>query len=311
MSFLKNGGIRVKTTYLRVLFTFFILTQFTHTASADLLLNFKNGDAPLSGKVWDTQSRKFVSLETLLMNIKPGSWLLLGETHENKDHHYVQFELIKSLATDNRLGNVALEMANDQQQHLLDQTSAQLQLNPNIEISPEQLEWQAGWPWDWYEAPVSAALKFAKKVVAADITSAEKMKAYRNEDQILAEDTKEYQLFMLDLLFDSHCGKMPKNQLGNMMNVQHARDQGMLEAMKMNTDKEGINILLAGTVHTRYDIGIPYWDQHLDSTTVLMLAAGQSTDLADYYPKSYSDRPVADYLLFTPPIQYQEQSICQ
>jgi len=294
-----------------MLFTFFIITLFAHPAHADLLQSFKNADAPLSGKVWDTQSRKFISLETLLKKVKPGSWLLLGETHENKDHHRFQSELIELLATDNRLGNVALEMAHNQQQPLLDATRAKLQLNPNTKILPESLKWQAGWPWDWYEAPVSAALKFAQKVVAADLTSEEKMKAYRNEDQKLPEGTQEYQRFMLDLLYDSHCGKMPKSQLGNMMNVQHARDQGMIGAMQQNTDKEGINILLAGTVHTRYDIGIPYWAKSLDSITILMLAADQSTDLADYYPKSYSDKPVADYLLFTPPIEYQEQSICQ
>ncbi len=201
------------------------------------------------------------------------------------------------------MGTLALEMANSDQQSLLDAT----QKDPNS-ATPEQLEWHRGWPWEWYEAPVRTGLEQASRVVGADITRDSKMAAYRDES-LEVPAHPEYTEYMLDLLYESHCGQMPKSQLGNMLRVQYARDISMRDAMLANTDPEGVNLLLAGTVHTRYDIGIPYWTKALNSKTLLMVAASEDSDPKSYYPQSYTDEPVADYILFTPPTEYE--SACE
>lgn len=283
---------------LRVLASVLILTC-TQSASADLLDAYKSSDAPLAGKIWDLRSNTFTTPDELLKQLEPNSWLILGETHENLDHHRIQTEIIDTLAEQGRMGSLALEMANSEQQVLLDQAHA-----GDLEITPKTLQWQRGWPWEWYEAPVKKGLERASRVVAADLTRAAKMDAYRDEAlEVPAKPA--YQEFMLELLFQSHCEQMPKSQLGSMLRVQYARDLNMLEAMQNNTNPEAVNILLAGTVHTRYDIGIPYWSEDLKSTTVLMIAADTNPDPMAYYPDTYSDQPIADYLLFTPPTEYE------
>jgi len=98
---------------------------------------------------------------------------------------------------------------------------------------------------------------------------------------------------------------MPKSQLGSMLRVQYSRDRSMIDAINNNTAESGVSLLIAGTVHTRIDLGLPYWEPDLNSKTLLMLAADKDSDPASYYPPSYSDKPVADYIVFTPGFDYQ------
>lgn len=197
------------------------------------------------------------------------------------------------------MGVLALEMANDSQQTLLDNAQSSTD-----EVTPKGLDWQAGWPWEWYQAPVTAGLKHASRVIGADLTRDAKLAAYRDESLEVPQQ-KGYTDFMLELLYESHCGQMPKSQLGSMLRVQYARDLSMLESMRLNTDPDGVNLMLAGTVHTRYDLGIPYWDKELKSTTILMVAATEEPTPQAYYPQSYTQAPMADYILFTPPTEYE------
>lgn len=270
-----------------------------NAASADLFESFRSPDAAISGQLWDLRAESFVDSATFLNELEPGSWLLLGETHENVDHHNIQALIINQLAQQNRMGTLALEMANIDQQPLLDAA----QKDPTS-VTPEQLKWHRGWPWEWYEAPVRTGLEQASRVIGADITRDFKMAAYGDES-LEVPAKSDYTEYMLDLLYDSHCGQMPKSQLGNMLRVQYTRDISMRDAMLANTDPGGVNLLLAGTVHTRYDIGIPYWTEKLKSKTLLMVAASEAPDPKSYYPQSYTDAPVADYILFTPPTEYE------
>jgi len=266
---------------------------------ADLLEAYTDETNPLAGKVWDTQERRFIEIEVLLQQATDGSWLLLGETHDNTDHHNLQTDIINYLASNQKLANVAFEMAHSEQQVLLDEAS-----RGEIELTPDALNWQQGWPWEWYEGPVSAAIKNAKRVVAADLTRDQKMQAYQN-DELEIPASADYREFMLDLLFDSHCAKMPRSQLGNMLRVQYSRDRSMTDSLIANTSQSGINLLIAGSVHTRKDLGLPYWQPDLPSKTILLVAANDSTNPDDYYPPSYTNAPVAEYILFTPRFDYQ------
>lgn len=260
---------------------------------------YQLSEAPLSGRIWDLNTEAFIAPTALFEQLEPASWLFLGETHENVDHHSIQTLFIEQLADRGQMGTLALEMANVEQQPLLD--GAQ---NDPAEVTPEQLEWHRGWPWEWYEGPVTAGLKHAKRVVATDLTRSSKMAAYADEGLEVPADSA-YTDFMLELLYEGHCGQMPKSQLTNMLRVQYARDISMREAMIANTDESGVNILLAGTVHTRYDIGIPYWTEELNIRTLLLVAANDNPDPKAYYPDSYADTPVADFILFSPPTEYE------
>ena len=246
---------------------------------------------PLSGKIWDTRARHFITPDQFIESTLDHDWLFIGENHENTTHHLIETALINHFSSINQLGNVAFEMANSSQQSLIDAHMGKA-------IEPEDIGWLPGWPWEWYEGPVTQAIKKAKRVLGVDLTREQQMTVYRDQPLALPEGSlREY---MDNLLFESHCGMLPKEQLSNMLQVQIARDQAMAEIINTNASDQ-VDIYIAGSIHTRIDTGVPLYS-NVDQVTLLLVAAGPSTDPSKYFPQSYRDQPVADYLLFTPEI---------
>src|SRR5918994_3765260 len=52
---------------------------------------------PLTGRIWDVSSARFIDRETLVERLARADFVLLGERHDNPDHHMLQGELLQSL----------------------------------------------------------------------------------------------------------------------------------------------------------------------------------------------------------------------
>ena len=267
----------------------FIATSSLASEQQLIIPNFESS-TPLAGKIWDLNNRHFITEEVLVSEIAKSDWVLLGENHENEEHHAIEQNLIEAISDVGKLGNVALEMANQKQQDALDKH------RNNQLVTKEELNWSSGWPWDWYGELVKTALAEAQRVIATDLTRDQQMQAYMNDEIELP--TGPYREFMDDILYESHCGKLPKSQLSNMLRVQIARDKAMHSAL-INNRTNKLDVFIAGTMHTRYDTGIPLLGE-LNSKTILMVSAGPEMDPGKYIPESYQDNPIADYIIFTP-----------
>ncbi|MBT00003.1 MAG: hypothetical protein CMI01_15175 [Oceanospirillaceae bacterium] len=254
---------------------------------------------PLTGKIWSPKMRHFISEQALLQDWMPnGGWLLIGEQHDNPDHHRIQADLIRLLGTENRLGNVALEMANRSQQPLLDNAKRTPELR-----TPENLEWSDGWPWALYQEPLMAAFQYAPRIIGADLNPTGIKRAYQQgaPDGELEPAHADY---MLDLLFDSHCRQMPRQQLEPMRQVQLARDQQLASALRDNTEPGRVNLLLTGSIHARKDLGVPRWLDTTPHITLLLISAEPNiNDPAAYQPVSFGNLDSADLILFTQPLE--------
>ena len=280
----------------KIIFSLLFLFQNPFIASSSLaseqqliIPNFESS-TPLAGKIWDLNNRHFITEEVLVSEIAKSDWVLLGENHKNEEHHAIEQNLIEAISDAGKLGNVALEMANQKQQDALDRH------RHNREVTKEELNWSSGWPWDWYGELVKTALAEAQRVIATDLTREQQMQAYMDSEIKLP--TGQYREFMDAILYESHCGKLPKSQLSNMLSVQMARDQAMHSAL-INNSTHKLDVFIAGTMHTRYDTGIPLLGE-LNSKTILMMSAGPEMDPRKYIPESYQDNPIADYIIFTP-----------
>jgi uncharacterized iron-regulated protein len=264
-------------------------------ASADEWQTDLKSNNPIVGKIWSNTEERFITLQQLLNELKKRDWLLLGENHEADVHHALQTEIIEILAQQNQLGNVAFEMANVEQQAALDKALG-------APTTPEKLNWQKGWPWEWYESPVNEALTKAERVLGTDLTRQQQMQAYM--DEAIDHPNESYKNFMLDILYDGHCGKLPKSQLSNMLNVQIARDREMGRILTENsTDK--VDIYIAGNMHVRKDAGVPFHNT-LDSLSIMLLSVGDSRDPFKIVPGSYQDNPITDYVIFTPEVEQRD-----
>ena len=52
---------------------------------------------PLAGRIWDVSSDRFIDRETLVERLARADFVLLGERHDNPDHHMLQAEVLRSL----------------------------------------------------------------------------------------------------------------------------------------------------------------------------------------------------------------------
>lgn len=250
---------------------------------------------PLSGRLWSVAEARFLTLDALYERLPDGGWLLIGEQHDNPDHHALQTRIITALGQRGQLGAVALEMATAEQQDRFDAAIRRAQLP-----TPEQLDWSDGWPWPLYEAPVHAAFRWAPRVLGADLTRAQLQAVYADRAPG-GELEPAHADFMRDLLFESHCGQLPRKRLEPMRQVQLARDQRMASVLRNHRTPARTGVLLTGSIHARRDLGVPRWLDDTPHLTLLLVAVqpGQ-TSPQHYLPATFGNLPTTDLILFTP-----------
>ena len=65
---------------------------------------------PLTGRIWDVSSDRFIDRKTLVERLARADFVLLGERHDNPDHHMLQAEVLRDLIAVGRRPAVGFEM---------------------------------------------------------------------------------------------------------------------------------------------------------------------------------------------------------
>ncbi len=238
------------------------------------------------GVIEDLRTGQRLTPEALLARLAGAPRVLVGEKHDNPDHHALQLWLLRGLARERAQGSLLLEMLNPDQQGAVDAVQQRLRQGERLENLPRQLGWQQGWAWSLYGPLVSYALSQPYPLLAANLDRDEIMAIYRSKPVLNGEASTaaSVQQALLDDIRESHCGLLPEAQLPAMLAVQQQRDRRMAERLLAAPAPA---LLLAGGFHVRKDLGIPLHMKDLAGIepVVLMLAeAGQtvSAEQADY-----------------------------
>jgi uncharacterized iron-regulated protein len=213
---------------------------------------------PLVGIILDLRRRARVDRDEVLRELRGARYVLLGETHDNPDHHALQGELLQALAVD----VVAFEMLSRDRQSALDA----LPSPSNAAGIREAVQWEgSGWPAFALYAPVfDAALRSGARLRAAGLprsalsplfggggpaaVDAALTERYGLDHSLSAELREAW----LDELFAAHCEVVPRESLGPMLLAQRLRDAAM--AASLDAPR---NALIAGAGHLRRDRGVP------------------------------------------------------
>ena len=243
-------------------------------------------DHPQLGVIEDLRTGRRLMPEALLARLASAPLVLVGEKHDNPDHHALQLWLLRGLARERAQGSLLLEMLNPDQQSKVDAVQQRLRQGERLENLPRQLGWQQGWAWSLYGPLVSYALPQPYPLLAANLDRDEIMAIYRSKPVLSGEASTvaSVQEALLDDIRESHCGLLPEAQLPAMLAVQQQRDRRMAERLLAAPAPA---LLLAGGFHVRKDLGIPLHMKDLAGIepVVLMLAeAGRtvSAEQADY-----------------------------
>ncbi|MBA1272007.1 ChaN family lipoprotein [Stutzerimonas azotifigens] len=248
-------------------------------------------DHPQLGAVIDLRSGEHLQPAELVARLSQADRVLIGERHDNPDHHALQVWLLQALGQGRAPGSLLLEMLNPDQQARVSRAQAEFRRGESVDL-PSALGWQEGWDWSLYGPLVRYALEQPYPLLAANLDREEIVELYRSGAALegRASTAQAPRQMLLAQIAESHCGMLPESQLPAMLAVQQHRDRRMAERL---LEAPSPAVLIAGAFHVRRDLGVPlHLDdlQALGESRVLMLAeAGEAISAQQ-----------ADFVWFTP-----------
>lgn len=262
---------------------------------------------PLVGRFYDATTFQEVTEDVVQSSCAGATFVLLGEKHDNPDHHTEQARLLGAMVTQKRSPAVVLEMIEtdmtDRLAEFMDRQSA------SSADFGDAMSWEKrGWgPWEGYKPIMDVTFAAKLPVVAGGIPQVRASAiAHHGEGALDAEDRK---TFLLDEPMDpnlesslhtelvqAHCGHLPSTMVRGMLLAERARDAGMANAMLPFGTRGAV--LIAGNGHTRKDRGVPWaLARKAPNAKVVSVSMQEVQDkLTD--PKAYDVH--ADFVFFTP-----------
>jgi uncharacterized iron-regulated protein len=250
---------------------------------------------PVAGEIRDLRSGQALTAEELIERLVRPSRLIVGEQHDNRDHHELQLWLLQSLGQRRPQGSLLLEMLTPDQQPRVD--DVRHASTPPADL-PGALAWESGWDWNLYGPIVRFALSQPYPLLAANLDMPEVRAVYANPPPLSGSRSNAASVKdeLLKQVSDSHCGLLPTSQMPAMLAVQQQRDRRMAERLLAAPTP---SLLFAGAYHARKDVGVPMHVLDLgepQAPAVLMLAE-QGSEVTP---------AMADYVWYTPAIPPQD-----
>lgn len=269
-------------------------------------------DHPLVGTVVDTRTGAPTTPDAVAARLAAAHFVLLGEKHDNPDHHRLQAWVVERLAAAGRRPAVVFEMLDSGQREAL---AHHLRERPDDALGiGAAVGFEEAWgPWAPYEPIAAAALAAGLPLVAGNLSPDELRRASAPPGP--GRDAALRRRLGLDFPYpegaraelarqiqEGHCGLAPADAIATMIDAQRARDAALAAAL-LDAGTGGA-VLIAGTGHTRADLGVPWVLRARGSTASLASVAFVEVPLdATTLPEALdalADVGPHDFLWFTP-----------
>ena len=250
------------------------------------------------GMIRELDSGQSLTAQQLIARLAVAPHVLVGEQHDNPDHHALELWLLQALGDQRPQGSVLLEMLTPDQQKQVDVVQRDIRQGQYPADLPAALAWQKGWDWALYGPVMRLALAQPYPVLSANLGAREVGAIYHRRPALSGSlsTSDAVREKLLAQVRDSHCGMLPEDALPAMLAIQQQRDRRMAHAvMEAPTPA----LLFAGSYHVRKDLGVPLHMADLgspDRPIVLLLAQVGS----DVQPGT------ADYVWYTAAVPEQD-----
>jgi uncharacterized iron-regulated protein len=263
---------------------------------------------PLAGRIWDIRTADWVSMTELERRLTGARYVLLGEVHDNPEHHQLRRDLLAALVREGRRPAIAMEQFDREHQAALQRVQNEPAPTPELLKTAGRLDAQ-GWNWSYYEPIVRLALDRRLPIVAANLSRSDAFRvstegaaavlgapdvAAMHLDQPLPDAAR---LKLEQVIEEGHCGQAPGDILPGMVAAQRARDAVMAHTLQAHAPA----VLIAGNGHVRRDFGVPHdLAQYAQGDDVRVVGFVEVDDArpapADYVTAA---APEYDYMVFT------------
>lgn len=221
-----------------------------------------------------------VNLAQAVQRLRGARYLLLGEIHDNPEHHRLRAELLRALLADGVPTWVVFEQMDRQHNAAI----AAAPRNTDAVIEAGHLD-QKGWAWPLHRPLFDAALDGGATVIGGNLGRAEASQVVRGGASQAPPELRRYLLtdsndadaarapwtaaldaVLLRQVDEGHCGALPSNRLAPMALAQRTRDAALAAAMAQAPAGTRV-VLIAGNGHVRRDIGVPHYLATRDPTS--------------------------------------------
>jgi uncharacterized iron-regulated protein len=267
----------------------------------------------LVGVIRNVGEDREMSPEELVTALATKRFVLLGELHDNPDHHRLQAWLVAQV----KPTAVVLEMADVDQAAALEAFQSKPDWQPAA--LGATLDWERrGWPkWSTYQ-PIAEAAKETGATILAGNAERKKVRtvARGGQDVLDGAETKRLGLdeplptdaeaALQAEIAASHCDMLPESLLPTMAFAQRLRDATLADRLLAAAGRGSRAVLITGNGHARRDRGVPYLLERRDVAaaeiaSVMLLEVDPEAGAAlDLVPRDAAGKPAADYVWITP-----------
>ena len=224
-------------------------------------------------------------------------FILLGELHDNPDHHRARAERLRQLIAQEPKTVVVFEQFSRSEDAAVAQARKAAPGDVDAVIEAAKFD-RKGWRWPLHRPLFEVALQAGAEVRGGNIDRDQIRRIVREgdaawpadllalRDRVAWRDTQQDTL--RQDIQDGHCGAMPEARLPGMVQAQRARDAAMAQAM-FDARKSGARrvVLIAGNGHVRRDVAVPVYLQAAgvpasDIDAVAYLEPGGATPAGGY-----------------------------
>src|SRR5438034_1915781 len=294
-------------------------------ASALLLCSFvvaaaasaRDSPADPESRILDVRAMRFVTERELVARLAIERYRLLGEVHDNPQHHVIRARLIAALAAKGLRPAIVFEQFDLDHDAAL--VAAQRAGADAEQIAEAGAFDRKGWQWPMHKPMIEAALDLKLPVRAANVPRA----ILRADPQSgSSKDTggiwyarfhaahwSEAQAAALRAdIVEGHCGKLPEAVVPRIVLAQRIRDAAMAQALVNDATADGA-ILIAGNGHVRADLGVPVYlhapglpDAAAQSISLALIEVAPEDERSDDFPRATAGSHLGfDYMWFTRP----------
>ncbi len=268
-------------------------------------------DHPLVGKIWDMNSRSYMDEAALFARINMADILLLGETHDNPQHHEMQQKLLKVRIETGASPALMMEQLDAESQPALDHALTGSNRDEVLSNVTGLIKFTDKEP---YRQLLAIAIDNKLPVIAANISSlrlqpviwfgysaydAGELKRLAVEE--VWSDTR--QNYLAAHMGGAHCGKLKDELRTGLTRSQRLRDALMADSAVPSIGRGVVSIV--GRDHARRDTGMPlYFSARAPSARIFSIgfievSAGK-TDPGAYEAESATGDAPYDVIWFSP-----------
>ena len=257
---------------------------------------------------------------------RTGGIVMLGEIHDNPEHHKLRAILLEQASA------AVFEQIRADQQPALDKyvvfnkSAARL---GNTSDLLRFLDWdKTSWSKTSDYRPLFEAVVRARLPIYPGDPPRDVMRKTAKEGASALPDDERKRLGLeaslgeaqdaasLAEIDGSHCGMIPKSAQPNMAVAQRYRDAHMADMLLKAAEAHGSAILFAGNGHVRTDRGVPWYirlraPSKAVVAVMLVEVVDGKTDPETYVPRDPDGKPATDFIVFTPRGPDRDKDPCE